>query len=934
MQTIGCPTCGNPFLEIGGHCARCEEVVNSPRITRSLAETLEAQELPADEEEKTPSQIAGDVFPISLQHNAAERRSMPQEPDDTESTLPLPRKVTRYRGGEQEPGEGAIRLLGNAVEFAHMPQEPGDTEATLQLPGHITRQLRVLTLDFDEADTTIQLPHKAIQQRHEQLQGLAPSAPKYQFMRPGARASLEADLRASLEEEAWRDQDEEEIAHPRSWQKVVPPRTTHTMPIVTAVASEPAKRVPAWLSALIGQRSARSFFWLSTLVLIALLLSGAFGLATSFGRTVRRAVPNSPPTLLASPAQIALGGIVTLRGTYFTPGGEVTLSRDLSLTLVDTGGASVVRADAHGLFSDTIVVDPAWLAGAHTLYALDAMTGKQASFPLLVTGQNALQGPPHLLLSSDTLDLGSGDETRNASKLLAISNAGGGVATWQASVSKPWLQITPHNGTIASGQHQSVIVAADRSALAVGSYQATILFTSNTGQISLAVTLTVIALQQSHEAIMQTSPATLTFEGVARGTEPGEQTITMSNPGILPLVWGASVSGSGWLWATPAGGTIPPNGRQSIRVGVRTGGLASGVYKGVITFSRRDTQPVQGSPQSVYVSLTVTPACTMVLSTNSLSFSGVHNGVSPANKSLSIGVAQGCKTSQHWTLQTSTSSGGNWLRVSSAQGSTPVTLGVSVNLAGLAPGVYDGALTFTSSLGSKILEVTLTVTPIPCAIAGPSALALQGTAAQPKLVMQNVTINASGDCQHALNWTSSVSGGSWLNVPPSGTFTSSAAVNIQSSLANIDAGTYYGSVTIIVEDKVTGETVGVVAVAVTLTALSPPPPCTLQAPSSTALNFTAGVGANPATPTASFTVQVTGSCTGGVTITPAVDSSGSGWLAVSDATTIASGGTATFTVTITSTALAAGTYTSSVTLTPNGGVSGSPRTVTVTLTVQ
>ena len=199
--------------------------------------------------------------------------------------------------------------------------------------------------------------------------------------------------------------------------------------------------------------------------MLALLLSGAFGIVTSFGRTMPKVVQHPPPALLASPATIALGGIVTLRGTHFTPGGDVILSRDAHIPLVDTGGLSTIQADTNGLFSDTIVVDPAWLSGTHTLYAIDLRTHKQALLPLLVTGHNALQGPPHLVLSSDTLDLGSGDGTTNTSKLLALSNAGDGVSTWQASVSQSWLQITPQSGEVASGKHLSVIVAANRASL-------------------------------------------------------------------------------------------------------------------------------------------------------------------------------------------------------------------------------------------------------------------------------------------------------------------------------------------------------------------------------------------------------------------------------------------------------------------------------------
>ena len=453
------------------------------------------------------------------------------------------------------------------------------------------------------------------------------------------------------------------------------------------------------------------------------------------------------------------------------------------------------------------------------------------------------------------------------------------------------------------------------------------------------MTITVTAIQPRHEAILQLSQATLAFNGVVRGATPGEQTITIYNPGILPLTWGANVSSSGWLWAAPAGGTVAPGRQQQVTVGVQTNGLSNGVYKGTITFSNQGSQPAQGSPQSVYVSLTVTPACTLSLSSSGMSFTGQYSGASPAGKSLSIGVAQGCATGQTWTAAVSTTSGGNWLKVSASTGKTPATVKVSASVAGLAPGTYNGTLSFTTSVGTKMLNVTLTVTPVPCSVSGPSTLAMQGTAAQVNLMGQSVTLTAAGDCQHTLDWTSSVSGGSWLNATASGTFTSSTSVNIQSNLSSLSAGTYNGIVTITVVDSVTNQTVGVVTVSVTLTALAPtptpsPPPCVLQAPSNGSLNFSASAGSDPATPTASFTLGVTGSCGGNVTIIPTIGSATSGWLAITGPATIASGSAAGFTVTVTASTLPVGTYTAIVTLTASGGISGSPQVVAVTLTVQ
>src|SRR5947209_5263945 len=95
-----------------------------------------------------------------------------------------------------------------------------------------------------------------------------------------------------------------------------------------------------------------------------------------------------------------------------------------------------------------------------------------------------------------------------------------------------------------------VTVAADRSGLKVGSYTATVLFTSNTGSVSLPVKLQVMPLQPGHGPVIQVTPAVLSFSGVDGSASPAPQVVTLSNPGVLPLQWNASSAtndGSNWL---------------------------------------------------------------------------------------------------------------------------------------------------------------------------------------------------------------------------------------------------------------------------------------------------------------------------------------------------------------------------------------------------
>ena len=880
MQIVRCPMCGDPLPGAEGICARCQVATSIPDMTIQ------------PEREDTPDEVVAAKLPS--QTNAA--------PSELDETVPLDELLP----------------------------EQAETASTIRLP---RKAARTRTRAMLETAHTVKFMRKAMREKRESGVGSSHTDETLDLkrLRAGARAQLEADISAPDDEEL-EDEDDEIITGHGTWQKVVDRKTPPLLPAIALPTPNPrsgglvAALRPRWLSR-------RAFFWLNMLLICALLLAGVLSVVALFAHNADR---TATPALQASPDLIALGGILTLHGTQFTPNGLITLSRDQHIAVFDTGGANSVRADARGAFSDTIIVNPSWLPGLHTLYATGTRTHQQFRALVLVVGQNVVQGPPHLLLSTTSLDFGTGDMATNGSKLLALSNAGGGEVTWQASADQPWLQISPDHGTIERGDSQSAQVAVDRSGLAPGKYQATILFTSNTSQLPLVVTMQVIPLQAVHQAVLQLSPATLAFSGSAQGPAPQAQTITVSNPGVRSFSWSASVRmnvGYGWLSISSTSGQVAPGSQQRIAVNISTWNLSPAVYQGAIIFRNHGKQPIQGSPQSIYVSLTVTPACTLTFGSTQLSFTGTHNQAAPAAQTLHINVAQGCKTEQTWHAAVNTAKGGNWLQLNQAQATTPSSPQVSVNSAGLAPGTYTGSLTFTVNTGPQIVPVTLTVNPLPCTISGPGTLALQGTAGQTGTVGQAITISTGGDCLHPLTWTSATGGTTWLSATASGSFTqpATAGVSEQANLTGLSAGTYTGAVTITVIDSVTKATVGVVQTSVTLTVL---PACTLQASSSSTLTFAAGVGTNPAAQT--FTIGVTGNCNGNVTVMAMTDSGSSSWLAVNSPVSLAGGGTATFTVAVTSSALAAGTYFGTLTLAAsdgNGAITNSPQTVSVALTV-
>ena len=848
-----------------------------------------------------------------------------------------------------------------------------------------------------------------------------------------------------------------------NWHKVVPSRTSHMpvqLPITPAPNSlpSPTQHLTPPAEAIIltppptgDKRRSPLLFVVSLLLLGAIITGGLIGVVVTLGRGALAQKSHATGiTLQVSPANVALGAIITLRGSNFTPLGRIGLSRDSNIPIFDTANNNIIQADSKGSFADTVIVDAQWLSGTHLLRAEDAHLHKTATFTILVTGHSSSQRPAHLVFSSNALDLGSGDQATNSTKTITMTNAGGGQISWQTATTQPWLLLSPKSGTFSSGQSVQVTIAADRTNLSPGPYAAQAIFSTNVGQTSLPVSMQTTPLEVGHEPILQLTPAVLAFSGADGGNNPPAQVVTVSNPGALPLQWDATVSaGNSWLTVSPSSGTVGKGGSGSVVLGINSSAQLPGTYSAFVNFTT-DGVPTRNSPQSIYVSLTIVPQCALQVSPGMLSFTGVELQPAPAAKVISLNVTQGCSTPLQWSATTTGSA--SWLSLGTTSGTTPSYPTVSVASASLQPGTYTAGIVFSTAAGTQTLPVTLTIgqptTPLiattpasmaftaivgqsnpaaqsmsvtnsgggvlawqavasttsggswltlssgsgtlaayqsapitiqpnlltsltpntytgivtisgvdgsgnpanggpqvipvsftvlpACTIAGaPAALTFAGVIGQPDPAAQTVTLSASGTCTHALNWTASIHGASWLNATPdSGTMSLSSPVSgsIGVSLAGLSPGTFTGRVVMTAVDSVTQRAVGTPqSITVTLTVQ---PPCTLQAPSVANITFNSEKGHNPKPATQSFSIGIIGACVGNVTITPTATQS---WLTVSPSSAIITHGRATFTVKVASASLAAGSYSDTVSIAAvnSGGVTinGSVRTVGVALTV-
>jgi Viral BACON domain len=231
-----------------------------------------------------------------------------------------------------------------------------------------------------------------------------------------------------------------------------------------------------------------------------------------------------------------------------------------------------------------------------------------------------------------------------------------------------------------------------------------------------------------------------------------------------------------------------------------------GTYTGNVTVT---SSGALNSSQKISVTLGVTGTPPSGMSLNitpgSLSFSYLYGSKAPGTQSLSI-------ASSGTALQfTANASGGSWLTITPATGSTPATMKVSANPSGLAAGTYNGTITITSSGASnspQTIPVQLVVSDTSSGrlrVWPPRAVTFEYDSGQGSPAPRNIRVFSTGT---PLSFTAAANGGTWLSVTPSGG-TTPGALSISVDPTGLASGTYSGTVKLSAPGS-TGATVPVI----------------------------------------------------------------------------------------------------------------------------
>jgi uncharacterized protein (TIGR03437 family) len=298
------------------------------------------------------------------------------------------------------------------------------------------------------------------------------------------------------------------------------------------------------------------------------------------------------------------------------------------------------------------------------------------------------------------------------------------------------------------------------------------------------------------------APTTLSFSVPAGTQRLDSQQIAISS-NALGLLWSAqesTESGGGWLALAPASGFAP----GSLSVFVNAAGLAPGSYRGTVRIQAPVATPAS---RTVTIDLTVTAASApqLAVEPSSLSFQTGAGQSAPPPQTLRIrNVGGGTLT---WAARAGTRAGGDWLSVAPSSGSVSsgaaASPQVSVNVTGLANGVYNGSIDITSETTGQrqSVPVTLLVTEVSqVLLVSRRGLLFTGVEGGANVPSQSFAVINLG--QNTLAWTaqaSTLDGGGWISVSPgsgqsAGNSLEVPEAEVHVNVTGLRAGSYSGVV--------------------------------------------------------------------------------------------------------------------------------------------
>ena len=322
-------------------------------------------------------------------------------------------------------------------------------------------------------------------------------------------------------------------------------------------------------------------------------------------------------------------------------------------------------------------------------------------------------GAPQLDVSPGYLRFaGSISALATAEQDLLVRNiGGGGPLAFSVSSDASWLSVTPLTGQTSPNAPFSLRVLVNAQALAAGPLRGAIHIDSAAGSADIPVSLLV----REPGPVIGLSLNGVRFQAREKNGSAEIQTVKVLNLGDGAINWKAEiVSGSDWLSLGPSLGQSTQETASSIQLSPNVAALGPAAYYAVVRIS---DPGALNSPQYLTAIVNVAGADTApnpLPDPAGLLF--VANSGGPTSPAQPVRVLVSSSAPTPFQASANTADGGTWLSALPASGSTstqaPATVNVTVNPAGLAPGVYTGDVTFAfSSTVIRSTSITVVVQP-------------------------------------------------------------------------------------------------------------------------------------------------------------------------------------------------------------------------------
>lgn len=260
---------------------------------------------------------------------------------------------------------------------------------------------------------------------------------------------------------------------------------------------------------------------------------------------------------------------------------------------------------------------------------------------------------------------------------LTISNRGAGTLNWSTTTNTSWLTISPASGT----GNGTVTITPALGSLGVGTHTGTITL-SAPGAQSVSIPITFVVTPPSISVTL--SPSSLTYTGVSGGSNPANQSVTVTANGN----WTASVTAP-WLKLSTTSGS----GNGTIITSIDLGSVPAKTNTASLSVTAGNTT------RTVGVTLTLS-AGSLTLSSNNLAFTATQNSANPPPSQTIV-----VQANRSWTA-TKTAP---WLVLDQTSGTANGTITANVDTSKATQGDNQATLTVASGSISKTVTITLKI---------------------------------------------------------------------------------------------------------------------------------------------------------------------------------------------------------------------------------